>query len=141
LTRFFTFRDKLFAIYGSTAYSVATGSDWLQWPGGGIGQFIAESVFNKNAIADKRALSAAFAVGNSWNSPGTEVTFSSDTNTSTSTGNDLVYRRSSLITHAKRGINGQEAIIGQYIKVKIKAVNYIRLAATTITALVKGRRP
>lgn len=141
LTRFFTFRDKLFAIYGSTAYSVATGSDWLKWPGGGIGQFIAESVFNKNAIADKRALSAAFAVGNSWNYPGTEVTFSSDTNTSTSTGDDLVYRRSSLITHAKRGINGQEAIIGQYIKVKIKAVNYIRLAATTITALVKGRRP
>lgn len=141
LTRFFTFRDKLFAVYGSQAYSVAEGSDWLQWPNSSSGQFIAESVFNKNLMADKRALSAAFAVGNTWNSPGTEVTFSSDTNSSTSSGSDLVYRRSSLITHAKKGINGQEAIIGQYIKVKLAAVNYLRIGATVITALVKGRRP
>lgn len=141
LTRFFTFRDKLLAVYGNTAYAVAEGSDWLQWPNGNDGQFILESVYNKYPTADKRALSAAFAVGNTWNSPGTEVTFSSDINSSTSTGDDLVYRRSSMITHAKRGINGQEAIIGQYIKVKLAATEYLRVAATTITALVKGRRP
>ena len=141
-TRYFTYNDYLLSSDNNgSVYSIGTGTDYMKWYGSPTvnGHFIIELAYNKLPEITKRAFAFALNVAEQKDSEPLLVfpTATISSKQYSSSTSNFEHRRGELV--ATSIADGNNDIMGQWIKVKIETDSYISLLSANLKVGYKRR--
>lgn len=140
--RYFTHNDYLLSSDNNgSVYSIGTGTDYMKWYGSSVvnGHFTIESVYNKLPEITKRAFAFALNVTEQKESDPVLVfpTATISSKQYSSSTSNFEHRRGELV--ATSIADGNNDIMGQWIKVRIDTNDYINLLSANLKVGYKRR--